>query len=91
MQGPAGLESCHVPFVRDSEQRRISLVLRELVGKSVVTASGSENFVQRGGMIELGRSGSQVRFEVSGIAIERSQLKVGPRLLTLAANVHGER
>lgn len=86
-----GLEGCHIIFVSDSEQSRLSVIVRELAGRSVLTVSDAEGFVGRGGMIELTRSGSKVQFEISRIAIERSQLKVSPKLLKLAAKVHGGR
>jgi len=83
------LDACHILFVSMSEQRRISVIVRELAGKNILTVSDAEDFVDRGGMIQLNRNGSQVQFDISRIAIERAQLKVSPKLLKLADNVRG--
>jgi hypothetical protein len=85
------LGACHVLFVSSSERARVSIILRELAGKSVLTVSDVDGFVDRGGMIQLNRSGSQVEFDISPIAIKRAQLSVSSKLLKLAANVHGGR
>jgi hypothetical protein len=83
------LDSCHILFVSDSEEKRISVIVRELAGRHVLTVSDAEDFVDRGGMIQLNRSGSQVQFDISRTAISRAQLTVSPKLLKLAANVRG--
>lgn len=84
-------DACHVIFVSASEQKRISVIVRELAGRRVLSVSDAENFLDQGGMIQLNRSGSQVQFEINATAIERGHLKVSPKLLKLAADVHGGR
>ena len=46
-------------------------------------------FVDRGGMIQLNRSGARVEFEINRATAEQARLKISPQLLKLAADVRG--
>jgi len=82
-------DTCHVLFVSSSEKKRISIIVRELAGRSVLTVSDVADFVDRGGMIQLNRTGSQVQFDINRTAVKRAQLQVSPKLFKLADNVRG--
>jgi len=81
------LGACHVLFVSLSEEKQVSAVVRELAGRNVLTVSEIDRFVDRGGMIQLTRSGSRVQFEINRSTAERARLKTSPQLIKLASDV----
>ena len=83
------LGTCHVLFVSLSEKKSLSVILRELAGKTVLTISDIDDFVARGGMIQFKKSGSRVQFDISKTAAQKARLKINPQLLKLASNVRG--
>jgi len=85
------LDSCQLLFVSSSEEKRIGAVIRALAGQNVLTVSDIQQFVDRGGMIQLNRSGSRVQFEINRSAAEQVRLKISPQLLKLATNVRSAR
>lgn len=85
------LRTCHLLFVSDSEEKRVGAVLRELAGRNVLTVSDIDEFVDRGGMIQLKRSGKRVQFEINRRSTEQARLKVSDQLFNLASKVHTSR
>lgn len=64
-------------------------VLDRLRGAPVLTVGESEDFVDRGGMIELFLDDRKLRFAVNADAATRAGLRVSATLLSLAAEVRG--
>ena len=85
------LGTCHLLYVSRSEEKQLGLVMRALAGRSCLTVSDMSSFVDRGGMVQLKRSGSQILFEISRIATDQARLKVSSKLLNLATSVRGSR
>jgi hypothetical protein len=85
------LSACHVLFVSLSEAKQVAAVVRALAGRNVLTVSEIDRFVDRGGMIQLNRSGSRVQFEINKSTAERARLKISPQLLKLASDVRTSR
>jgi hypothetical protein len=85
------LNACHVLFVSLSETKQVGAVVRALAGRNVLTVSDIDRFVDRGGMIQLNRSGSRVQFEINRSTAEQARLKISPQLLKLASDVRTSR
>lgn len=85
------LRSCQLIFVSDSEEKRVGAVVRELAGRNVLTVSDIDGFVDRGGMIQLKRSGKRVQFEINRRSTEQARLKISDQLFNLASKVHSSR
>ena len=82
------LPSCHVLFVSRSERDRLPEVLREVRREGVLTVGETENFLSRGGVINLFVADNTVRFEMSRDAARRERLTVSSKLLQLTIRPH---
>ncbi len=78
------LETCHILFISASEKGRIENMLKRLNQMPVLTVGDVAGFTQRGGMINLVKSGKKVRFEINREAAEKTGLKISSKLLKLA-------
>ncbi|MFN0314780.1 MAG: YfiR family protein [Burkholderiales bacterium] len=85
--GESTLQGCEVAYIAPSERARMSVILQELAGQSVLTVSDADNFAQAGGMIGLVSEGNKVVFEVNLGEIEKAGLKVNAQLLKVAKTV----
>jgi hypothetical protein len=83
----AGLPSCHIAFISDSERSRVDSLLKITDTASVLTVSDIDRFARRGGVIGLFLEGERVRFEVNLRTAERAQLRLSSNLLRLATLV----
>lgn len=78
---------CHVLFVSSDDGERAEHMLRQVVGKPVLTIGDLPDFAQRGGMIELIETDNKVRFNISLVTAQRSGLRLSSQLLKLATKV----
>ncbi|EXI89112.1 MAG: hypothetical protein AW11_01746 [Candidatus Accumulibacter regalis] len=78
---------CQVLFIADSEERRMSQLLRALSGQPILTVSDAEAFIDGGGAIGLVRADQRLQFEVNRQALEQAQLRASSNLLKLARNL----
>jgi hypothetical protein len=81
------LRSCHVLFVCSSEKKRLSQIVANIDGASVLTVGEMEGFASNGGMIRLTMEDDKVRFEINVGMARRARLKVSSKLLSLAKRV----
>ncbi len=81
---PQELSTCHVLFISRSERERLSSILSEVHGEGVLTVGESDNFLARGGIINLINIGGNIRFQVSLDAVRRERLVFSSKLLQLA-------
>lgn len=82
---------CHILFVSESENRRLTEILAGVASRPVLTVGESDDFTQRGGMIRLLRKADRVRFEIKARVAERAGLKISSKLLRLADNYRDTR
>ncbi|MCP4689321.1 MAG: YfiR family protein [Desulfobacterales bacterium] len=85
------LETCHILFICASEWIRIETILKSIGGTPVLTVSDLAGFAQRGGMINLVKTGKTVCFEINRAAAEKAGLKISSKLLKLAKIIKKER
>ena len=79
----AEVRGCQVLYVARSE-RRLTEVLQQLRGLSVLTVSDRDGFAQAGGMIGFATEGERIRMEVNLAAAQGSSLRISSKLLELA-------
>jgi hypothetical protein len=75
------LGSCHILFIDRSEQSRLSEILAQLSGRSVLTVSDMEDFAQRGGMIRFLTVGKKIRLRVNLDSAQAASLTISSKLL----------
>lgn len=80
-------KACEVLFIASSEDEEVERIVETLAGVPVLTVGDTEDFAERGGMINLTKQGSHVRFEINVDALERAGLRASSQLLRLATIV----
>lgn len=84
IQARQELSGCHVLFISRSERERLSSILGEVRREGVLTVGETDNFLDRGGIINLVNIGGTIRFQVNLSAAKRERLAVSSKLLQLA-------
>jgi hypothetical protein len=80
---------CHILFVAAAEHRRSPNLLARLKDTSILTVGESDNFLERGGIINLARRDQKIALEVNLAATDRAGLKISSKLLSVAGVVKG--
>lgn len=84
LQGP-----CHLLFIAASEKPRLDTELEHLRTAPILTVGDTEEFGEKGVMVNLFNSGENVRFEIHAGRIAEAGLRVSSKLLAVAAKVRG--
>ena len=88
-QGPDDCANCHVLFIGTSEPRLISDILGRLADSSVLTVGECDEFLDKGGIINLARRDRKIRLDISLASARQARLKISSKLLTVADQVKG--
>jgi hypothetical protein len=80
----------HILFIPDSARRRLPAVLEKLKDSPVLTVGETDDFLARGGVINLTRRDQKVRLEVNLPAARQAGLKISSKLLSVADVVKGK-
>ena len=78
------IKACHILFISRSETNRLLPILSGLNGRNVLVVGDSDNFVQRGGMIQLANAQNKVRLIVNAEAAKAANLTISSKLLRSA-------
>lgn len=89
ISSPEQLADCQELFIPDTEEARISAVLRWVDRQAILTVSDSDTFVREGGAIALIRNDGRLQFDINVDAITRANLKASSQMLRLARQVIG--
>jgi len=81
---PGDIKRCHLLFVSHVGAGRVDPILAAVAGKSVVTVSETEDFLNRGGMITLTTEQNRVRLRIKPAALQAANLAVSSKLLRVA-------
>jgi hypothetical protein len=81
---PADIKRCHLLFVSHVGAGRLDPILAAVAGKSVVTVSETEDFLNRGGMITLTAQQNRIRLRINPAALQAANLAVSSKLLRVA-------
>ena len=75
---------CHVLFIGAVTSQRMTTLLAALAAKPVLTVSETEGFAKRGGILNLFRGESSLKFEANPSAAARMHVRLSSQLLKLA-------
>ena len=78
------LTASHLVYFSLSEQSRLISVLAKLNQANVLTVSAIPHFAEHGGMLGLVLRDNRISFDSNPDAIQKAQLKVSSKLLTLS-------
>jgi hypothetical protein len=88
----SGQESgvCHILFVSAAEQQRSPNLLAKLNDANILTVGESDDFLERGGIINLARRDQKIALEVNLTGADKARIKVSSKLLGVASIVKGK-
>lgn len=84
---PAELLTCQMVYLFSSKTETGHSLLDRFKGLPILTISDEEDFVYGGGMIELIKVGSKLRFSINRKAALEASINISSQLLKLALNV----
>ena len=84
MDAEDSLASCHVLYLGGRSSARNATLMAKVSGKGVLLVDEGPRFSWPDGMIRLFQEQNRMRFELNLESLERSGLKVDPRLIRLA-------
>jgi hypothetical protein len=80
---------CHILYISSSESPQLPQILGALKGRSVLTVSDLDHFVQSGGMIRFALVDQHVRLFINARAAQAAGLTLSSKLLRAAAPAAG--
>jgi uncharacterized protein DUF4154 len=80
--------NCQILFISPSENSQLSKILKRLRGKSVLTVSETDQFIQAGGMINFVIEDDEIHFQINNDAAKKAGLNISSKLLSLAVHNH---
>jgi hypothetical protein len=83
------LNDCQILFISDSKTKNLSTIFNKLRYTNVLTVGDTENFCQKGGIINFIRKENKIHFEINVDAAQAAGLKLSSKLLNLAKIVEG--
>ncbi len=86
-QDPAGARVCHLLFLSRAQQSSVEEIRKQLKEAPVLTVGETDQFCQRGGMINFVRQDESFRFEINLGAIQRAGLNISSKLASMATIV----
>jgi len=78
------IEGSHILFIAESEKKNIPKILLITNGLPILTVSASEEFAQKGILINFYEENNRLRFEINETAVLKSPLKMSYYLLSTA-------
>ncbi len=88
---PKEIESCNILFIGRSEADRVEHICSLLKGRHILTVSEINDFVHRGGIVELVEENQHVRFRIDFQHARAESLTVSAKLLRAAEVVSAPR
>jgi hypothetical protein len=83
--------NCDILFIGSAESRSAAELLTGLRGLNILTVGENDDFLDRGGMINLARRDRRIGLEVNIDSIRQTRLKVSSKLLALATAKGGKK
>jgi hypothetical protein len=81
---------CQILFIASSERQRIPEILEKVKGTGILTVGENEDFLEKGGVINLVHRDRKIRLQINLDAAGRAHLKISTRLLMAADVVRGK-
>lgn len=78
-------ETCHILFICKTDKLQLSLIIKAINNKSILTVGDNiDEFCESGGIINFTSQHSQKRFEINNKASLKAQLIISSKLLSLS-------
>ena len=81
---------CQVLFISDSEKNHLGEILDKIKLLPVLTVGETDQFMERGGMINFVKKEGKVRLEINLAAARQAKLEISSKLLGVADVVKGK-
>ena len=81
---------CQILFIAYSERQRVPAILEKVRGTGILTVGDNEDFIDRGGIINLVHRDRKIRLQINLDAAGQTHLKISTRLLMVADSVKGK-
>jgi hypothetical protein len=81
--------NCQIVFVGVSERERNSVILKKAQASGILTVGESDDFLEKGGVINLVHQGRKIHLQVNLAAAQEQHLKISSRLLMVSDVVKG--
>jgi hypothetical protein len=78
------ITTCHILFVSRSESGRLDQTLANLKDRNILTVGDTDDFVRRGGTIQLANAQNRVRLLINPNAAKAASLTISSKLLRAA-------
>jgi hypothetical protein len=82
--------NCQILFIARSARQRAPEILEKLKGTGILTVGESDDFLDKGGVINMTQRDRKIRLQVNLSAARQAQLKISSRLLMVADVVKGK-
>ncbi|MBC8095161.1 MAG: YfiR family protein [Akkermansiaceae bacterium] len=82
--------NCQILYIGAAQRQNIPGILEKVRGKKVLTVGETEEFLDKGGVVNLARQGRKIRLQVNLNAAGDAELKISSRLLMAADVVKGK-
>jgi hypothetical protein len=82
--GVEDLRSCHLLFIGEAEERRLTPMLRAIANEPVLSVGDLAGFADAGGAIGIVLEEGRIRFDINRLALDQAQLRASSNLLRLA-------
>jgi hypothetical protein len=80
---------CHILFISATEEQHSPNLLARLRESDILTVGESDDFLERGGIINLARRDQKIAVEVNLTAAGNARIKLSSKLLSVADSVKG--
>ncbi len=81
---------CRILFVSASEKKRLAEIISKVKSLPVLTVGETEQFTEKGGVINFMKKEGKIRFEIGLDAAREAKLTISSKLLNLADTVKGK-
>lgn len=81
---------CQILFIANSERQRVPAILEKVRGVGILTVGDNDDFIDRGGIINLVHRDRKIRLQINLDAAGQTHLRISTRLLMAADSVKGK-
>ncbi len=87
----AEIQGCHLLYISKSVKQNHNLILKKLSTQPILTVGGYKDFVKIGGIIQFITRRDRLRFSINLAVANQNNIHIDAQLLSLAAEVVGDK
>jgi hypothetical protein len=88
MHAPVHLEQCNMVYVSELEEIALMQVLTLVEGRPMLSIGERDDFLKRGGLVNLAMKDGKIQIQVNLDAVARSGIKISSRVLALTSIIN---